>query len=88
MAHIQYSLPYHFAQAGIVATDPYKVSVALYDIMGRQVRQLVYSMKAPGNYTVAWDGKNNAGLYAATGMYFCRIEANEFNSVKKITVIR
>jgi hypothetical protein len=89
MATIQYSLPYHIGQPGVSAIDPYKVGIALYDVMGRQVRQLVSTMKEPGNYSVSWDGKNNAGLYVAAGMYFCRMNAaGTFESVKRISVIR
>jgi hypothetical protein len=88
MANIQYSLPYHIGQAGVSATDPYKVSIALYDVMGRQVRQLVSTMKEPGNYSVSWDGKSNAGLFVATGMYLCKMNAGNFESVKRITVVR
>jgi hypothetical protein len=88
MANIRYSLPYHFGETGVAATEPYKVSIALYDVMGRSVRQLVYSMKEPGNYVTAWDGKNNAGRYVAAGMYFCKLNAGRFESVKRLSVIR
>jgi hypothetical protein len=88
MANIRYSLPYHIGQAGVVATEPYKVSIVLYDVMGRIVRQLVCSMKEPGNYSTWWDGKSNAGLYVAAGMYFCRLDAGAFSSVKRISVIK
>jgi hypothetical protein len=89
MANIQYSLPYHLGEAGVVVTDPYKVSIALYDVMGRQIRQLVYTMKEPGNYGTFWDGKNNAGRYVAAGMYFCRLSAGgKFETVKRISVIK
>jgi hypothetical protein len=88
MANIRYSLPYHFGEAGLSATEPYKVSIALYDVMGRQVRQLVHSMKEPGNYSIGWDGKNNTGMYVAAGMYFCKLNAGRFESVKRLSVIR
>jgi hypothetical protein len=88
MATIQYSLPYHLGEAGVLATEPYKVSIVLYDVMGRQVRQLVCSMKDPGNYGTWWDGKNNAGLYVAAGMYFCKLNAGKFETVKRISVVR
>jgi hypothetical protein len=89
MATIQYSLPYHLGESGVVATEPYKVNIALYDVMGRQVRQLVCSVKEPGNYGTWWDGKNNAGLYVAAGMYFCRLNAaGTFETVKRISVIK
>ena len=87
-ANVQYSLPYHLGEAGVAATEPYKVSIALYDLLGRQIRLLVHTMKDPGNYATWWDGKNNAGLYVAAGMYFCRMNAGTFETVKRISVVR
>jgi len=87
-ANIKYTLPYHIGKNGVSPSEKYMVSIALYDCLGRQVRQLVYSPREPGNYLAWWDGKNNAGTYTATGMYFCRLTAGEFTSIKRLTVIR
>ncbi len=87
-ANIKYTLPYHLGKNGVLPKEQYMVNIALYDLLGRQVRQLVYSNKEPGNYLTWWDGKNNAGNFVATGMYFCRLTAGEFSSIKRLTVVR
>jgi hypothetical protein len=49
------------------------VSLKIYDVSGRLVRTIVEGSKAPGTYTVDWNGLNDQGRNAATGAYFCRL---------------
>jgi hypothetical protein len=51
------------------------VQLAVYDILGQLVRTLVNSDHSNGHYSVAWDGTNETGRQAATGMYIYRLEA-------------
>ena len=52
-----------------------KVTLAIFDIMGRRVRTLVDGMRAPGWYDLTWDGGLESGQRAASGLYFVRFEA-------------
>ena len=88
MANINYVLPYNFGNSGQLDLAPYQVKVALYDAMGRQVRELVYHKQLPGMYHILWDGKNNAGTIVATGAYFCRLEAGRFSATTRLMMIR
>jgi hypothetical protein len=88
MANIEYSLPYRVNQAGVAADAPYRIELAIYDLLGRQVRCLASTTKRPGIYGIHWDGKSNAGMYLASGMYFLRLNAESFTSVKRINVVR
>jgi len=49
-----------------VARDA-RVSLAVYDLRGRKVADLVDTRYAPGRYTARWDGSR-----AASGLYFVR----------------
>ena len=40
------------------------------------------------SYNVKWDGKDESGQQAAAGIYFYRIQANEFNNTKKLVVLK
>jgi hypothetical protein len=65
------------------------VDLAIYDIHGRLVRNLVASEHhESGKYSVEWDGKDNAGGKAASGPYFCRMQAGRFSSTKKLTLLK
>jgi hypothetical protein len=69
---------------------PQEVSVRLgiYDLAGRRVRTLVDVTKEPGWYEVTWDGRNDAGLLVASGVYFCRLEAGRSRALRKLVVLK
>jgi flagellar hook assembly protein FlgD len=49
----------------------------VYDVAGRLVRILETQMhRAPGTHRVAWDGTDEAGTPAASGVYFYEMTAN------------
>ena len=53
------------------------VTLKIYDILGREVRELVNSLQKPGNYKIIWDGKNNRGKEVASGIYFYRLTVRQ-----------
>ncbi len=61
---IAYDLP----KAGLVR-------VGIYDLQGREIRALVAEEQAAGPQTVTWNGLDNQGRAAPSGVYFCRVEA-------------
>jgi len=60
-----------------------KVTLKVYDILGRLVKTLVDENKEAGFYTVPFDGTN-----LASGVYFYRIEAGSFVSSKKMVLLK
>lgn len=61
-----------------------KVSLVIYDILGREVVKLVNNeFKEAGRYVVEFDAKN-----FASGVYFYRIEAGSFVDSKKMVLIK
>ena len=63
-----------------------RVELAVYDILGRQVRNLINTKISAGSHAVIWDGKNNSGEDVGTGMYFYRLKAVDFVKTKKIII--
>jgi hypothetical protein len=59
------------------------VKITVFDMLGREVALLVNEKREPGNYTATW---NANGL--ASGMYFYRMEASTFSSVRKMMLIK
>ena len=51
------------------------VTMSIYDVLGRNVRTLVNGQVEPGSYTETWDGKNELGEEAPTGMYIVSMHA-------------
>jgi len=50
------------------------VELRIYDMAGRLVKTLVNEKKAPGNYVVQWDGRDETGRLVSTGVYFYRLQ--------------
>lgn len=59
------------------------VKLVLFDILGREVAELVNEEQASGIYNVKFDGSN-----FNSGIYFYRITAGEFTAVKKLLLVK
>jgi flagellar hook assembly protein FlgD len=62
-------------------------------MLGRQVALLFDGDQAPGAHTMRWDGRNDAGVRVASGIYFMTMRAEAydgrtFRSVKKMILTR
>jgi hypothetical protein len=49
------------------------VSLGIYDMLGRKIRQLHEGYLNDGSYSVVWDGKDDSGVAAPSGTYFYRL---------------
>ena len=64
------------------------VTVAVYNVQGKLIRTLVQGVRPPGVYRLQWDGIDRTGVQVASGVYFLRMQAVGFESVKKIVLIK
>ena len=64
------------------------VSLRIYNVAGQLVRTLVNGELDAGSYAKEWKGLNNDGTKVASGVYFYRLEAGAFESVKKMVLLR
>ncbi|WP_340102761.1 T9SS type A sorting domain-containing protein [Rhodohalobacter sp. 8-1] len=69
---IQYSLP--------EATD---VTLAVYDMLGREVVSLVDGQKSAGNYEVSFSAGN-----LSSGIYFYRLTTGNFTKIRSMTFVK
>ena len=60
------------------------VRVTIHNILGQTVRTLVDSYEGPGFKNVVWDGADESGRQVSSGLYFYRLEAGSFVSVRKM----
>lgn len=70
-----------------------KVSVVLFDMIGREVATLINDVKDAGSYTVEWNGRTNDGASAASGTYLYRMtytnnEGSTNVETKKMTLLK
>lgn len=59
------------------------VTVTVYDVLGREVAELVNGRHAAGAYTVTWNARNYG-----SGVYYYRMTAGDFVSVRKLVLIK
>jgi hypothetical protein len=64
------------------------VSLRIYDVAGRVVRTLVDRHQQPAQYSVIWDGKDDAAHRVASGVYFYRLEAGAQRAMRRLVVVR
>jgi len=67
------------------------VSLKVYDVLGHEVATLVNGRQEAGSYTVpfsAMSGSASGGNTLASGVYFYRLEAGSFVSVKKLILMK
>ncbi len=64
------------------------VRLTIYDVSGREVRVLVNERQHADRYRVVWDGRNDAGQRAASGVYFYQFVAGKFTQTKKMVLLQ
>ena len=68
-----------------------EVSIIVYDLMGREVRTLVneFQLSNGGSaHSVVWNGTDNSGQMASSGIYIYRMVSNDFTKSHRITLMK
>ncbi len=65
-----------------------KVSLKIYNVAGQLVRTLVNETMVAGTHTVTWDGANSNGEKVASGIYFYKLNAGDFNKTMKMVMTK
>jgi len=63
-------------------------TLAIFDQQGRRVRALVSGVLPAGSHAAAWDGRDDAGLPAPSGLYFARLDADGRTFTTRLTTLR
>ena len=64
------------------------VSLNVYDLSGRLVKNLLSGNLNSGAYTIEWNGKNTTGISSAAGVYFYSLSSGESTIIKKMSLIK
>jgi hypothetical protein len=64
------------------------VSLKVFDIIGREVAELIHGQMRAGTFRFRWDGRNSVGSSVASGVYFYRLAAGSFIETKKMLLLR
>jgi len=74
---IEYSLPFDT-----------KVSITIYDILGREVIHLIDETKPAGYHRVVWNGEDRHGKDVASGVYIYRMTAGNAEKQEKFSTTK
>ena len=75
------SIRYDLPRAG-------RVDLVIYNVRGERVRRLVSAHQEAGYKTAAWDGRNDGGQPVTSGIYFYRLETNDFEATRKMVMLK
>jgi len=67
---------------------PANLSIKIYNQAGQLVRNLLDTRQQPGVHGIMWDGRDNAGLTAASGIYYYRLTREKFTQTRTMLIIR
>tara|TARA_Y100000588_G_scaffold395259_1_gene521977 strand:+ start:5959 stop:20802 length:14844 start_codon:yes stop_codon:yes gene_type:complete len=64
------------------------VTLTIYDMLGKEITQLVNTTQQVGFKSVQWDATDNTGRAVSAGVYLYQIEAGEFVQTKKMVLLK
>jgi hypothetical protein len=65
-----------------------RVVIRIYDVRGALVRSLVDNEMSSGTHSAVWNGVDDAGRSATSGIYFVRMVAGTHSEVRKIVMLK
>jgi flagellar hook assembly protein FlgD len=72
---------YEVLQAG-------QVQIRVYNVADVLIRHLADASMSPGAYTIYWDGKDDTGAPAASGLYLVVLTEPGAMDIKKVLVLK
>jgi len=64
------------------------VTIVIYDILGRTVKQLINSTQDTGYKSVVWDGTDSFGKSVGAGVYLYQIKSEGFVETRKMLMLK
>ncbi len=65
-----------------------RASLVVYDEQGRRMGALVSGTVAAGEHVATWDGRDETGALAPSGLYFARLEADGRVLARRLVIVR
>jgi hypothetical protein len=73
--------------------DRADVSISIYNLRGQLIHHIYLGNLPAGKYidlskAAYWDGRNENGEKAASGVYFYRLRVNDFTAIRKMAIVK
>ena len=67
---------------------PGRVSLRIFDVSGRQIRNLADRPTPAGRYAEQWDGRDEGGKAVPSGVYFYRLSLDGVEATRRMVLTR
>lgn len=64
------------------------VTIAIYNMLGEEIKTLLSTVKPAGSHSVQWDGKDHQGRQVPSGAYFYQMETEGYREAKRMILLR
>ena len=64
------------------------MTVTIYDLLGKEVKTLLYEPTAPGAYSTYWDATDEFGNRVSSGVYLYSLVSGDVRVVKKLVLVQ
>lgn len=68
--------------------QPVRVQLAIYNLAGARVRRLLDEALPAGRHEVVWDGRDDHGAQAASGVYMVRFVGGTVQQINKVVLVK
>lgn len=75
------TIPFSLAKTG-------DATLRIFNIAGQQVATLIDGKQVQGYHVVRWNGRDDAGVTLASGIYFARLDAGSFSQTRKLILLK
>ncbi|MCH7496051.1 MAG: T9SS type A sorting domain-containing protein, partial [Candidatus Marinimicrobia bacterium] len=65
-----------------------EVRIVVYNLLGNEIATIVNAQQAAGYHNVEWNGRSDSGQLVSTGVYFYRINADDFTAIRKMILMK
>ncbi len=74
-------ISYHLPQAG-------RVILTVFNLSGQTIKKLVNENQASGIHQLTWDATDEKGIWVPSGVYYFRLQIENYQETKKMLLIR
>jgi flagellar hook assembly protein FlgD len=64
------------------------VRLTIYNLRGEKVKELVNVHQSKGWREVVWNGRNSQGKTVASGVYFCKLQADQGSEIIRMILLK
>jgi hypothetical protein len=65
-----------------------RVTLKIYDVIGREIAVLMNDVRSAGRYSAEWNGRDQFGHPAASGIYFYSLSSGQYVQTKKMVLLK